>query len=456
VRVLLAALLVFGFLYRMCIKTALKYALAGRKSEFMTFSLLKIGMAFLFQTSLLSRFQLDWGALMRFIFQLNSVTGSGDATKLASAECFGLGLHNKTTLMFAAPFIVLLLPLPMLLKALLRVRFRAATVFGVPPRDAYWAAVLVGWWLLHPAVLAHCVVTLMTLPVGGKEYALADLSIETSDPAYATTRALATALLYTFVPAVPLYIFGTLYRWRRQLREGKQGGIPQGVRFRLFYVFGSYAPAQFYWEGVVFAVRTAMVLLTALSSTFVGPGLLRMSVFATRWVTLLHFRGGCQSRPYARDVENWINNVTQGALLALLLGALGLSLDDAKQENRGFENILRTCCAALLIGTMGILASAFTRQCVHKRAAQKQKKKAASSASSDPQSEQTDVRRSGQAQVGALTDEQAASVEPSVDDAFPATRPSRFEFDNPLHGTRDQTNRDSVLAATGQRISELV
>ena len=168
--------------------------------------------------------------------------------------------------MFAAPFIVMLLPLPMLLKAH---HTQRTTVFGVPVRDAYWAATLIGWWLLHPALLAHCVVSLLTLTVNGKNYALADLSIETSEPAYAMTRKLATVLLCTFVPAVPLHVFGTLHRWRHQLCKIEQEGIPQGIRTRLFYFFGSYAPACYYWEGVVFAVRTAMVLLSSLSSTFV-------------------------------------------------------------------------------------------------------------------------------------------------------------------------------------------
>ena len=46
VLLLLAALLLFGFLYRQCIKFALKNAREGHKSKFMTFSLLKIGMAY--------------------------------------------------------------------------------------------------------------------------------------------------------------------------------------------------------------------------------------------------------------------------------------------------------------------------------------------------------------------------------------------------------------------------
>ena len=179
---------------------------------------------------------------------------------------------------------------------------------------------------------------------------------------------LATVLLCTFVPAVPLYVCGTLYRWRHQLCKKEQEGIPQGIRTRLFYFFGSYAPACYYWEGVVFAVRTAMVLLAALSSTYVEHGNLQMIVFGVTWVTLVHFLFVFKYRPYARNVENRINNVTQGALLALLLCALGLSLDDAKQESRAFATVLLTFCAALLLGTISVLVIAFVGQWRGKRA----------------------------------------------------------------------------------------
>ena len=350
---------------------------------------------------------------MGLIFRVNAVAGSGDATSVASAECFGLDLHAKTKMMFAAPCLVMLLPLPMLLKARLR---RRATVFGVPRRHAYWAAVLVGWWLVHPAVLAHCVVTLLTLSVAGKEYALADLSIEASGPAYQVTRRLALTLMFTFVPAVPLYIFGQLYRWREALRSDwmSSGLMPEGPRIRLFYFFGSYAPARYYWEGVVFAVRTAMVLLTALSSTFVAHGKLQLIVFATTWVTLIHFLFVFKFRPYARDVENKINNVTQGALLALLLSALGLSLDEAKQESKGFESMLLTFCAALLIGTMGVLATAFVGQCAQKRT-EKREQKAAAAACPGPATDAVAVDSLKQ-----QGDEQAAA--------------RAFTFENPMHG----------------------
>ena len=179
--------------------------------------------------------------------------------------------------------------------------------------------------------------------------------------------------------------------------------------------------------------------------------MLQLVVFATTWVTLLHFLFVFKCRPYARDVENWVNNVTQGALLALLLCALGLSLEDAKLESGSFEEVLRTCCAALLIGTSGMLVYAFVGQCRGKRVAKKEQKKASSS-TCEQRAERalTDVRRRKQEQAGMLTDEQVAG---GIEDAFPG-RPSQFTFHNPLRGNpRGETARDreSALTRTAER-----
>ena len=50
-------------------------------------------------------------------------------------------------------------------------------------------------------------------------YVAADLSVETSDHAYATTRSLALVLLCTYVPLFPCCVFGALYRYRHHLRS---------------------------------------------------------------------------------------------------------------------------------------------------------------------------------------------------------------------------------------------
>ena len=356
-------------LCRQCIKFALRNARQGYKNKFMTFSVLKIAMTFLFKTSLLSRFQLDWGALMRIFFMANSIATSGDPTTVAQAECFGLDLHAKMRLLVAAPFLVMLLPLPLLAKA--KYWKRQRTVFGCSFGDAYWSAVLIGWWLLHPAVLSQTVSALLTLPVGGKNYALADLGIEASDPAYQRTRGLALLLLCTFIPAIPAYIFAKLYSWRRLLGGSlaEQQRVPESQRLHLFYFFGSYAPARYYWEAVVFAARTGMVVLSSLSAATVEKDDQQLIIFLTTWITLVEFLLVFKYEPYSREVESRVNKVTQFVLLAFVLCALGLSTD---VTNGTFASCVRMLCAVMMMGTIAMVVYVFVHQYRGKKAHKKE------------------------------------------------------------------------------------
>ena len=92
-------------------------------------------------------------------------------------------------------------------------------------------------------MVGECVAAFMTLRVDGEDFALADLSISTADPAYVQTRKMALGLLLTFVPAVPLLIFGSLFRKRAQLRtEEGQKGLDLSWKVKFFYFYGKLAP----------------------------------------------------------------------------------------------------------------------------------------------------------------------------------------------------------------------
>jgi hypothetical protein len=421
---LVTVLVIFAFLYRQCIKYAMRNARHGHKGKFMTFSVLKIVMAFLFKTSLLSHFQLDWGALMRWVFQVNSVASSGDPTTVTQAQCFGLDLHAKMKLLVAAPFIIMLLPLPLLAKA--RFCLHKSTVFGVPLRDAYWAAVLIGWWLLHPAILSQALSALLTLSVGDKAYALADLSVETTDPAYVHTRSLAIVLLATFVPAVPLYVFATLHRWRSALRNPnlEQRSMPEPARIRMFYFYGSYAPERYYWEVVVFATRTAMVVLSSLSAATVDKSSQQVVIFFTTWVCLIHFLLVFKFEPYSRKVESQVNKLAQFVLLALLLCALGLSTDEADGV---FATTVRAFCASLVLVVVVVVVHVFVVQFRMKSAFKKSERKL---------------------RAGKLTDAAVAdAAEMTLTSTFgdDQDRQSQFTAPNPMH---DGKSRPDGFTAT--------
>ena len=92
-------------------------------------------------------------------------------------------------------------------------------------------------------MVGECLAALMTLRVDGEAFALADLSVSAVDPAYVQTHKIALGLLLTFVPAVPLLIFGSLYHKRAQLRtEEGQMGLDISWKAKFFYFYGKLAP----------------------------------------------------------------------------------------------------------------------------------------------------------------------------------------------------------------------
>ena len=80
--------------------------------------------------------------------------------------------------------------------------------------------------------------------------------------------------------------------------------------------------------------------------------MMQLIVFATMWVALLNFLLVFKCQPYVRRKENHINNLVQGALLALLLSAMGLSLEEAQQNTKWLRPALLTFCATVLLSTM--------------------------------------------------------------------------------------------------------
>ena len=222
-------------------------------------------------------------------------------------------------LVFAMPFVCLLPPLPVLAWAKLR---GWSQVLGARFVDAYRTAVLISFWLLHPAILGECVLTLETLTVGDREFVAADLSVETSDPKYGTTRTLAIVLLCTFVPAVPLYVFGSLSYYRSQLNtQEAQRRSEKWLQQRFHYFYGksrvtcmegtvtsvkctpqcsirscahhgfgcahccagSYKPAYHAWEAVTFFHKSIMAAIAAKASVVLEPGI---PLFFATWVVL--------------------------------------------------------------------------------------------------------------------------------------------------------------------------
>ena len=77
---------------------------------------------------------------------------------------------------------------------------------------------------------------LATVRVGESEFLAVDLGEPASGPQYETTRTLALIMLSTFLPMLPMYIFGSLFRHHAELRSAKSlQAVDLNLRLRFFF-----------------------------------------------------------------------------------------------------------------------------------------------------------------------------------------------------------------------------
>ena len=290
---------------------------------------------------------------------------------LVFTMCFGrvsfrrglkqLSLHSKMQMVFAAPFLTILLPAPMILLAKLGGR---TEVFGTTLSSVYKTFVITALYLLHPAVLRECVLSLETLQVGDQEFVAADLSVPTDAADYKTTRALAIVLLCTFIPAVPAYLFGSLWSNRRHLQtQEKQATAPAWLREQYRYFYGSFKPKYFFWESVTFVHKSLLAVIAAKAEVVQEPGI---PLFLATWVVLSQFIMEFRAKAYARPLEGTLQMVVLFALLGLMLAAQGLSVATLAGDE-GFADATKYVAALAFLGVVGLFVSLFAQQWLAKR-----------------------------------------------------------------------------------------
>eukprot|EP00936_MAST-01D_sp_MAST-1D-sp1_P002284 g2284.t1 len=355
----------FVVVFAHCVRLALKHGAQAEKSKFVTMTSIKIMLTFLFTTSLLSSYDLDWGSLMTTLFSVNAAVSSGDSTSVALTGCVGITIHAKMWLLLAAPLLAMLLPLP----AIAWIKFvkKRATIFGADFSVAYHTAVVIAWWLLHPALLRECMLVLLTRRVGEETYVAADLSIRADDPDYAGTRARAWLLMLTFVLGLPLHIFvGVLYRNRQHLRsEQAQQNLPIALRQKYFYFYGSYKPSCFWWESVNFATKSAMVMIATRASIEAGDqGEIGLWIVLATWVVLLGFVLEFKYGAYRRSVEDKLVKIVLGVQLWLFLLAQALVIIDGRVPD--FTNSCKAVAGLIMLLAVMGTALVFVQQCFAK------------------------------------------------------------------------------------------
>ena len=361
------AMIVFFALYIKCVKRSLRQGSANRKGHFVTVASLKIFVTFIYQTSLLASYRLDWGASLRFLFSASSAVSSSDVASLSMGACLGWTMHFKIRALFAAPFLAAALPVPVIW--LMRENKRRAWT-------VYHNAVMIAWWLMHPAILQACISYMATHKVGDMSYVSSDLSIVVGSPEHIETRGFVLFLLIVFVPGFPLYVFGRLLYYRKALSTlGAQKSLDLEVRQQLFFFYGSYKPERYYWEMVTWAVKALYVFLAARAAVAIDTS---QVIYAGTWLALVAFVLEIKFEPYARSMEDRLVKVACGVMLCLLLLGQGLLIKDP-----ALDSLLRYLSAGLLLGTISLFVYTFAREAYGQAKAKKKKGEVAGERDSD-------------------------------------------------------------------------
>ena len=312
-------------------------------------------MDFLVATSLLSSYKLDWGSLLLNAFGAGSAAATGDVSAVALTSCLGFSIHKKMKALVAAPFVAVLLPVPLLVRAKLR---QQSKLWETDLGTAWRTTAIIALWLLHPAVMRESILVLLTRRIGDTTYAAADLGVRTDDTQYATTRTLALLTMVLYIVGYPLGLAYYMHSKRHQLRTEKvqQEDLNERDRAMLFYFYGSYKPQFYYWELIAFCTKVAFVLISAHASIESDPG---VPLFWATVVALSAFVLEVKFNAYRRKVEGRLIKCTWFSLLALLLIAQGMVVG---KKNAAFVLMLRVLASAIMVLTIFGFIATFVQQ----------------------------------------------------------------------------------------------
>jgi len=351
-----------------------------RQNKVNSLASLRILINYMFMTSLLTAFRLDWGATVRWLFAAESAVSGGMPPLLG---CLNFGFLNQAKLMLASPLLlVVLVALAILAWGTFTVRCRGGKLelWGAPLLEVFRNALMAISFMLWPSFVGHVLRVLdCSVEVGGVSYLASDLSVSCDAAEYKIIAAFATASLYLLVPALPLALFMLLHRNQRHLSElTASGSMPahadaQRFHQRYSFLFAGYTSRAWHWTPRLHGRSTPVQLVLAYIGSFetrlfvwwecvvmtrkallVGVTVWfardpKFQVYAGLWVLLIAFILQVLCKPYSNAAVGFLETLALGAtLVTLLLGhALALGgLGDAA------ETFIRTLAALINIAML--------------------------------------------------------------------------------------------------------
>ena len=315
-------------------------------------------------TGFMSQLQLDWGSVLRQLFNLAKASSGGLPPFI---DCAGVSFEAEMAATQMLPLVVPTLPLLMLgaWAALQRARKRpTAQIWGVDKKHFYINACVAISYLLWPAfVVQNLRILNCSVEVGEKRFVASALQVQCDEGAHPKLKAVAIVELALLVPALPALL---LYRLRKlDVSEGSWN------RKHLFFLFGGFRPGFEYWEAVVLG-RKFLVLAIGV---FLADNTFGLQVTACMWVVAAATVLQLLCKPYQHRTEERLETLSLGGTtVAMMIGQVILQADGADGLAPAVLAACQGCVVAILLFTTCCFVVFFVREVMVARRAKKAKK----------------------------------------------------------------------------------
>jgi hypothetical protein len=293
---------------------------------------IRIFVNYLLMSGILGSFELDWGASLKTLFNIQQ-TASGGVPPIF--DCMGFSVPDQILGSYSIVLVILIFPLMCLaiwkllvhlelISPVSKTNHDKKTIWGASSFQFYVTGVFVLTWLIWPLLVQQALKPLdCSTKVDGVRYLSSDLSVKCEGEEYDRLFAFAVTMLTTVIPGFPLAITWVLYRSRNKLDDSS-------VQSWWFYLYGMYTDRCYLWEIVVMLRKFFLVATVVLCSTMPAYQIyLGLWVFGGATVVHVHFN------PFRNQQEGNLELLTLFAVTVSLLLGQAISLGDLPASAKG-------------------------------------------------------------------------------------------------------------------------
>eukprot|EP00936_MAST-01D_sp_MAST-1D-sp1_P002969 g2969.t1 len=322
-------------------------------TEVATVSVLRISLNFLMMTSFLAGLKLDWGTMLRTIFNVAKASSGGLPP---FTDCLGLSFEKEMVFSLLLPLCVPVTPLCALVSWAIWQRLKGRNplcknIWRVSKMRFFVNGCVSMAYILWPVVTFQVLRILdCSVEINGIRYVATSTSTPCYEGAHRLLFGFAVLELVLVVPALPFFL------WHRLRRYPVGDGTFNRSHF--YFLYGGYREGMEYWEAVVMA-RKFLVLAT---TVFLARDKFGMQVAASTWImcgaTLLQLL----YKPYQNHTEQVLETRTIAAItMCCMIGQLMYMAGERGLGKSGMQ-LCRAVIGILIISTMCLCIVYFIRE----------------------------------------------------------------------------------------------